>query len=58
MALQLGDDRHPALALLAMARPLGQQQSAQRIGIGGERIRSRHHVRSESHHGIRVAAQI
>ena len=58
MALQRGDDRHPPLALLAVARPLGQQQGAQRIGIGGERIRSRHHGRSEPHHGIRVAAQI
>ncbi len=58
MPLQLGDDCHQprnlslraisfaasGSKLLDMARPLGQQQSPQRIHIGGERIRSGHHA--------------
>jgi hypothetical protein len=36
MAVQLDDDCHPPLARAAMARPLGQQQSLQRLCMGGK----------------------
>ena len=45
MALQLPDDCRQPLELLGMARPLGQEQRTQCIGIGGEGISSGHRAR-------------
>jgi hypothetical protein len=69
VALQFLDDRHQPLnlmialsrllarrrELLGMPRPLGQKQSAQRLRIGGERIRSGRHICSGPHQRTRVA---
>jgi len=72
VALQLLDDRHQArdLALRVVLRisrcsellgvtcALRKKESAQRLCISGERIRSVHHVATESHHGAHVAKTI
>ena len=56
--LQLLDDGRQPLELLGMAFPLGQEQSAQCIGIGRKRITRAHRNARKAHHHARVAPPV